>query len=375
MTDSVWCAPRPTRRQWLLTAASAALLPTARAAAPGHATSLLAAWQAGNGYHVGLVDVSAHSWSLKQSLTVPTRTHALLAEAGGSVLAVARRPGDWLLRWYPGTGQQQWHWMGEDRRFNGHVISSADHATLWTSETDLDTAQGRIGMRHAGSLEKVADWASHGMDPHELLALPERVGALPAGTLMVANGGIATLPETGRSKRDLEHMDSSLVALSPVDGALLGQWRLIDTRLSIRHLAWDAVGQRLGVALQAEHDSANDKARAPVLAIWDGERISPSPNSPPLQGYGGAVAACPGGGFLVGCPRAHTLAVFDAEARWQHSSPLPDACSVAALGEQWWAGGSTGVLRADSSGPADLLERASRQPMHWDNHWRVWPAV
>ena len=119
-------------------------------------------------------------------------------------------------------------------------------------------------------------------------------------------------------------MDTPLVALNPNSGALLGQWRLADPFLSIRHLAWDASARRLGIALQAEHPIAKDRWRSPVFAVWDGERLTPSPEPPNLYGYGGAVAAGPSGGFLVGCTRANAVAVFDAEARWSHNVAVPE---------------------------------------------------
>jgi hypothetical protein len=363
------------RRRCLLAVAGGVLWPGAWATATSASATLVAAWEADDRYHVGLISVQGNTWSIQQSITVPTRPHALFVEPGGTVLVVARRPGDWLLRWRPGTTQrQQWHWIAGDRRFNGHAIASANSEQIWTTETNLDTAQGRLGVRDARSLEKTDEWTTHGLDPHELLALPEPLGAFPAGTLMVANGGIPTLPETGRSKRNLDRMDASLVALHPKTGALLGQWRLSDPYLSIRHLAWDASTQRLGIALQAEHPAAQERWRAPVLAVWEGERLTPSPEPPDLRGYGGAVAARPGGGFLVGCPRANAVAVFDAEARWLRSVALPDACAVAVGAGQWWVGGSTGVLHAGPRIDAPTQLAVANSVPRWDNHWQVWPT-
>jgi uncharacterized protein len=277
-----------TRRQCLLAAAGLAgwTAPSLAFSASGTGTTLAAAWEADNRYQIGLIAVNEQGFSIQHATPVPTRPHALLVEAGGSLLAVARRPGDWLVRWRPGQPEQkpQWHWIDGDRRFNGHAVPSADGGMLWTTETDLETAEGRLGVRNPASLEKIDEWTTHGMDPHELLVLPQRVGAFPAGTLVVANGGIATLPETGRTKRDTARMDASLVALHPRTGARLGQWRLADPYLSVRHLAWDARNQRLGIALQAEHPSPDDRWRAPVLAIWDGECLAASPKAPDLRG-------------------------------------------------------------------------------------------
>lgn len=366
-----------TRRQCLLALAGSTFLPSAGATGTNTSSAaLVAAWEAENQYRVGLIEVQAAQWSVQQSVSVPTRPHALLVEAGGTVLAVSRRPGDWLLRWRPGASQApQWHWIEGDRRFNGHAIASVEGTQLWTTETDLETGQGRLGVRDARSLEKTDEWATHGMDPHELLVLPEQLGAFPAGTLLVANGGIASRPETGRIKRKLDRMDASLVALNPKTGELLGQWRLDDPYLSIRHLAWDASAQRLGIALQAEHPMLEARQAAPVLAVWDGEHLTPTPEPPVLLGYGGAVAARPGGGFLVGCPRANAVAVFDSQAGWSHNVSLPDACAVATDANQWWAGGSTGVLHAalDRDGSAQLAVAAASP--RWDNHWQVWQSV
>jgi hypothetical protein len=361
------------RRRCLLAVAGVASWPGAWAAGSIAPATLVAAWQADSQYQIGLISVAVDTWSVQHLVTVPTRPHALLVEPGGSVLAVARRPGDWLMRWHPGRGQKEWHWIAGDRRFNGHAIASTNGTHIWTTETDLDNAQGRLGIRETHSLEQTGEWTTHGMDPHELLELPERLGEFPAGTLMVANGGIPTLPETGRSKLNLGRMNASLVALNPKSGALLGLWRLADPFLSIRHLAWDASTRRLGIALQAEHPIAKDRWRSPVFAVWDGERLTPSPEPPDLRGYGGTVAAGPCGGFLVGCPRANAVAVFDAEARWSHNVALPEACAVAVGAGQWWAGGSTGVLHA---GPgrhgASKLTVGGGQTPQWDNHWQVW---
>jgi hypothetical protein len=347
------------------------MLPPAHAARAG--ATLLAAWQQKDEQRIGLLSVGEATWSVQRSLVVPTRAHGLWSEAGGGVLAVARRPGDWLLRWQPRTGKTLWHWIGGDRRFNGHVIVRGDAGTLWTTETDLETAQGRIGLRDVRSLEKTGEWATHGMDPHQLLALPQAVGGFPAGTLMVANGGIPTLPETGRSKRALGRMDASLVALHPATGALLGQWRLDDPYLSIRHLAFDRATGVLGIALQAEHPSPDAKAVAPVLAVWDGTALRAALGQPALAGYGGDICALPaaaGGGFAVSCPRANRLALFNAVGAWQDGIDHPEAYALAANSSRWWLASSQGA--AGVLAPAHAVasaDSATTAALQLDNHW------
>jgi hypothetical protein len=351
------------RRHWLLAVGALGLAP-AWAAGSARPTRLLAAWQASNEQRIGVIGVNGARWSVQRELAVPTRAHGLMVEAGGSVLATARRPGDWLLRWLPASGHTQWHWIEDDRRLNGHAATSPDRHTIWTTETDLANAEGRLAVRDANTLEKRDEWATHGMDPHEFLVLPQPVGDVPAGSLIVANGGIPTLPETGRIKRALDRMDASLVALHPRDGTRLGQWRLSDPYLSIRHLAWDPVSRTVGIALQAEHRDAEAKRRAPVFAVWDGLRVQAARGQPDMQGYGGDICALPAGGFAVSCPRADALALFGANAHWSRSQPHRAAYALASDRSHWWASGSEGVWCA----PEGTQARSNVQ-LQFDNHW------
>lgn len=342
-------------------------------AAPGGAR-LLAAWQQGGGQHagqhIGLFSAEGGRLLPGPRLEVPTRAHGLWREPSGAVLAAARRPGDWLLRWHPASGQTQWLWADDDRRLNGHVIASADNRRIWTTETDLDTALGRIGVREPGSLDKMDEWASHGMDPHQLMALPEALDGWPAGTLIVANGGVPALPETGRAKRALDRMDSSLAALHPGSGELLGQWRLDDPYLSIRHLAWDPVSRHVGIALQAEHPDAAARQAAPVLAVWDGRRLAAAQEQPALMGYGGDICARPGGGFVVSCPRADRLALYAGQGRFAHAIAHPQAYALGTAQGRWWCAGAEAALAVDGREHTRTLSHPAAA-MLFDNHWQV----
>lgn len=332
---------------------------------------LLATWQQEQDQIIGLWTLDGSTLRPGPTLTVPTRAHGLWAEPGGTVLAVARRPGDWLLRWHPTTGQTQWYWTPGDWRFNGHVAVSADGQRLWTTETDQGTGQGQISLRDPAQLETRQVWPTHGLDPHQIVVLPTPVNQLPAGTLMVANGGIPTRAETGRLKqRGQQRMDPSLVALDSATGQLLGQWRLDDADLSIRHMVWQPQSRTLGIALQAEHPAAEWQISAPVLAVWDGQRLQAATGQPPMQGYGGDICAGPQGGFIVSCPRANALACFDAQGRWQQTIPLELAYALAGRGDgQWWASGRSALLGS----AAPQTPQPYPRPMAFDNHWVVWP--
>lgn len=352
-----------TRRKALLMIGASAGLPV-RAETPAQ---LLATWLSDGRHQAGCLLVDRDRLQVLQAIDLPTRAHGLSIAADGSLLVVARRPGDWLLRWHPVRGTAQWFWVDDDRRLNGHVLrappsAAAGVGTVWTTETDQADASGWIGVRDADTLSKRAEWRTHGMDPHAMLVLPERVGGVPAGALLVANGGIPTQSETGRSHRNLARMDPSLVALDAHDGRLIGQWRLPDPRLSIRHLAFDPVSRQVGIALQAEHDDEALRRDAPLLAIWGAGGLQAAPDMPQSMGYGGDICARPGGGFLVSASRAHAVLVTDTAGRIMRRFALQDAVALACADARWWAAGSQTLAFSAATVPLTGSLRL-------DNHW------
>lgn len=344
------------RRRFLLTAATLLTAPTlALPARAGSPLRLAAAWEEENGYGIGVLALDGKGWTRATSLKVPTRAHGLMADASGSIVALARRPGDWMLRWVPGASKAQWAWAEPGRAYNGHVAASADGNLLYTTETDLDSGAALVGVRDAATLEKLDEWPTHGIDAHALLRDGE--------TLIVANGGVPTQPETGRVKRNLHRMDSSLVRLDLNGGKLRGQWRLQDKRLSLRHLARN--GSLIGIALQAEHDEPELRAAAPLLALFDGQRLrlADPDGIPRLAGYGGDIAAYEDG-FALGAPRADCIAIWGAQGGWR-TLGLQDGCAVTVAGGQVWAAGAD-----QAAGLGAPPMRAALPPgLRMDNHW------
>jgi hypothetical protein len=337
------------RRRDLLVASVPWFPAAAHARAPAR---LAAAWEGPNGRRIGVLEVAPAACRIVAEIEVPTRAHGICIEPEGTLLAVARRPGDWLLRWRPG-GAARWAWNDPVRHFNGHVRRRGQ--LLYTTETDLESGQGRVVVRHARSLAVQAVWATGGIDPHDLLFAPD-------GSLWVANGGIATRPETGRLKLDLSTMDSSLVRLDAATGKLAGQWRVDDRRLSLRHLALrDGM---LGIAMQAQHDDPAQRAQAPVLALFDGNTLRTAA-SPPLAGYGGDIAAT-NAGFVVSAPRQGGLELFDGRGRRTGHVPLDQACALVVAGPTLYAGGGDFAL---VMGPQSSTKTRIRLKL--DNHWQA----
>jgi uncharacterized protein len=323
-------------RRALLGAAAFAAVPAWSASAPQ--TTLFAAWDEPSdndaSHRVGLLRLSATALRVHAALDVPTRAHGLALEPEGTLLAVARRPGDWLVRWQPLRSPASWHWNAGERSFNGHIERRGD--TVFTTETDNESGQGVLVLRDAATLRERAVWPTHGRDPHDFLFDGD-------GALWVANGGIGTNAATGRAK-DVRAMDSSLVRLDARSGELKGQWRLADARLSLRHLALADDG-RLGIAMQAEHDDAAQRNAAPLLAVWHNGALQ-AVDGLQAAGYGGDIAAI-GSRFFISATRANKLLAWDTEAGWVERPDMAQVCALAASQRRLWCGGAEACVSLD----------------------------
>lgn len=331
---------------------------------------LFAAWQIQEKMQIGILQFSSNQTQIKQVLDIPTRAHGLMSLKDGSTIALARRPGEWIVRWFPKTGQAIWHWLPPHRTLNGHGLLSQNQKMLYTTETDLDNGAGFVVLRDVTTFDVLAEWQTFGIDPHQLLFDLDH-------NLFVANGGVPTAPETGRAKINLAAMDSSIVCLEKNTGKLMNQWRLSDPRLSLRHLAWH--GQVLGVSLQAEHDDVNQKKQAPVLAVLRDNKLHLANQPQSLAGYGGDIAAS-SSGFVVGCPRANGFACFDAQGSWQKLMMLDEACAIANVASRLWIAGVVLAEQYEQNLQPMLQPNAQKivfhlpNQMRLDNHWVAYPV-
>jgi uncharacterized protein len=374
------------RRDWLAGAAACAAtiaLPARFAfAASASASSsangvfstsrLLTAWDAADQYWAGV-------WSPGQSpkgIALPARAHEILAlparltaaAAPHQALAVARRPGEYLVRFDSQRANVlAWHDMEDDRFLGGHAVFSAFGDALFTTETDGATGAGLVAERDPLTLKKRREFASGGIGPHALMLEP-------GGTLLVANGGVLNLPETGRRKLNLDRMDPSLARIDPASGRILAQWRLDDPFLSLRHLARAPDGT-IAIALQAEHADAKARQAAPLLALLTAEGLRTIALAPGLQlgGYAGDVAWLPpalaatgsAGQFLVSATPAGQLASWSAKGDALGRRTLAEAGALAVNANRWLAGGAHGLLMgADRERPLKFEVAVTR----WDNH-------
>ena len=347
------------RRQFLVQSSALALsmaLPLpAELATPTRQARLLAAWQLPNGgYQVGVLNAAglgaALSYTVTTAVDLPTRPHGLMHLQGDEYLVIARRPGDWLLRLNIRSGETSRVWQEEDRHLNGHSAVYGDW--LYTTETDVLGGTGVLAVRNRHTFELLDVWPTLGKDPHEMLVLPKGGLGIDEPFLLVANGGIPTHADMGRTQLNQLPMDSSLVALHPRTGKVFNQWALSDTRLSLRHMAVHASGV-VGIAMQAHHGNAALRDAAPVLAFLDENGLRTVNESAGVKGYAGDIVATPQG-FVISCTKNNSAGQFDVQGNLLHSRAENAPCALAAEGEQVWLGSSA----VEFSRPLEL-----------DNHW------
>ncbi len=383
----------PTRRRLVGSALGGLLLPWgAGASAALPARHWVTAWNEDGSHRVGLLQQSRTGWRVASLIEVPTRAHGLQVLADGSVIAVARRPGDWLLRWWPSPDGRpgrapQWCWAPAGRQFNGHAVLHPDgrHLLLTATDTEADDGLGRglLMQLRLDRLEPVQEVPTLGRDPHQL-----RIDAGGPG-LWVANGGIASRPETGRARLAQAPMDASvaLIVPEPGTGHLSAEgprqrWTLADPWLSLRHLAWHAPSQTLGVAMQAEHPRPADRRDAPVLALL---RLSDAAQADPavlrsvaagadFGGYGGDIVAT-ADGFSVSSPRTGRIGHWSPEGHWRGSETLAQGCAleVDSDGQRLQAAGDHLSLASETSTrPQASTPTPDPLPVQPDNHWQRW---
>lgn len=299
-------------------------------------------------------------------LPLPDRGHAAAAHPHRpEAVAFARRPGTFALVIDCRSGALKDRLQApEGRHFYGHGAFSADGEVLYTPENDFEAGEGRIGLWQTGSVyTRIGEVSSGGVGPHDAMLMPD------GETLVIANGGIETHPDSGRAKLNLPVMQPNL-AYMDLSGNLLEVHEL-DWALhlnSIRHLAVRSDGL-VAFAMQWQGDE-NDAV--PLLGL---HRRGGTPlllsaevgRQRQMNAYAGSVAFSQDGqAVAITSPRGGQAHVFDAAAGdFLAAVPAADICGISA-----GAGGFIGT-----TGEGRVLHFAARETAPgtrhdaaWDNH-------
>lgn len=315
---------------------------------------------------------SAAMFDLEQgdlrAIELPGRGHDIALRPGRREwVAFARRPGRFGVAVPVGGGEPQWFKTKAGRHFFGHGVFSGDGRLLYATENDYDNAQGMIAVRDAtGGYVQIGEFAAHGMEPHDIALLSD------GRTMVIANGGIKTHPDSDREELNIPTMQPSLLYVDIETGDLLEEHKLAPSlhQLSIRHLAV-ASGDAVAFGCQFH---GREEDFPPLIGFHRrGEQpvIVPAPEATQvnLRNYIGSVTADTGGGIVAAsAPKGGLVTYWDVSSRrFLGTSELGDGCGLAPThhsasflltsGEGWLA-----TAEADGT----MSRQSSR--FHWDNH-------
>jgi hypothetical protein len=307
---------------------------------------------------------------IRFKIPLPGRGHAAAAHPYKPVaVAFARRPGVFAVALNCAKGDVETSFRAPvGRHFYGHGAFSANGDLLFTTENDFESGQGRIGVWDAlNGFRRVGEFKSGGIGPHEIVV--DHV----SGRIVVANGGIQTHPDSGRTKLNLPFMRPNLAYLDVNSGAMLDVVALPGAlRMnSLRHVAIDATG-RVAVAAQWQGDVrttvpllATHQFDDPQFSLWTAHEHEQNR----LKGYGGSVAFSHDGNVMcITAPRGDRCHVFDLRKGALFGSfDIADVCGVAPVGRSglMLTDGRGGITKIDPDGA--LINRV-RHGLSWDNH-------
>ncbi|WP_027682071.1 DUF1513 domain-containing protein [Rhizobium leguminosarum] len=291
-------------------------------------------------------------------VALPARAHGMAFSAStGKTVAFARRPGTYAMIFDPWNKSEPVVINSrEDRHFYGHGAFSPDGRLLYASENDFDGNRGMIGLYDATDrFTRIGEFETYGIGPHDMTVSDD--GRL----LIVANGGIETHPDFGRTKLNLGEMQPSLALIDAATGALIekhvlpAEW----AELSTRHVDLDGAGH-IWFACQYE---GHRKDLPPLVGHFaKGENLSfvdlPEETTRRLANYVGAIAVNRSEGLVgITSPKGGASVTIDARTgKMLAETSLPDAAGIAPARSGF----------AVSSYDGDFL--STRSDVAWDQH-------
>jgi len=331
------------------------------------ANSLVSAYQQTDG-HYGVASINI-SGSLDWKSELPSRIHdCVFHPFKQEVIAFSRRPGLFFWPLNVRTGQILKTIKAQTgRHFYGHGCFSVDGQRLFVTENDYETAAGVIGVYETTHYEKINEFSTYGVGPHDVVLTQN------GQNLTVANGGIETHPSTGREKLNLPFMRSTVAVIDAQNGALKAIHELPPglQRLSMRHLA--QANSVIYFACQYEGGLEDQPpligsiSDTGYLSIWPIEKAW----SMALKNYVTSIAAGFNGSHLVtSSAKGGVALLWDIKSRRVVRSISLADCSGVAMSNSTMhltnGHGDIFISDAISDSVADSINRA--EGLHWDNH-------
>ncbi|MEP3345894.1 MAG: DUF1513 domain-containing protein [Litoreibacter sp.] len=354
-------APSKGRRKFLGGLLAAGVIPRPTWADAGSPSFLSAAAGLDGSYVLcGIGD----DLTVRFELPLPARGHAAAAHPmRPEAVAFARRPGTFAVVIDCRNGAQVAMLTSpEGRHFYGHGAFSSDGSVLFTTENDYEAGAGRVGLWDVrNGYRRIGEWDSGGIGPHDIKRLPG------SDVLVVANGGIDTHPDSGRTKLNIATMQPNLAYIDSGQVVEVAQLPANMRKNSIRHLAVRGDGM-VGFGMQWQgdgHPSAlvgvHQRGTTAKL-LWADEAETRG-----MDGYIGSIAfSSAGDRVAVTSPRGGVLQLYDVDAgQLVAATQMEDVCGVATVGRHFAATTGGGEMRRLQG--VTSIHKAQTDLM-WDNH-------
>jgi hypothetical protein len=306
-------------------------------------------------------------------LPVPHRAHDSTWLGDGLAVFFARRPGreTYLVDTTRGQLLTTVH-APDGHHYCGHGVLSHDRQYLYMTEYAYERQMGVVGIYQTRPpFARLGQLDTGGLDPHQLALLPD------GRTLVVANGGLLTHPDSEREMLNLNTMDPSLVYLDTQTGQLLEQVKPPHHQTSLRHLAVCPDGTVIVGAQDhaqgMEHDphalvfrhQRDNKLQALVTDSWNRQHQYIA--SVAVNGNGTlAITTTPRGSLLSlwHLPTGTSLSHF----------PVKDVAGAAWVEQEggFLVSNGLGQLLCLRTAPhAQLVQTGFNSGMQWDNHMNL----
>lgn len=293
-----------------------------------------------------------------------------------TVIMFARRPGTECIEVNYHTGMvSQSFQCAENRHLFGHGCFSGDGSVLFSVESDYQSGAGKIGIRDSQNYQLLGEYESYGVGPHEIKMMPD------GNTLVIANGGIQTHPDSGRKKLNIESMQSSLIYLDSENGKKIAEFHVTESKASIRHVDV-AIDGTVAIAMQVQRTAMGHDRTVALSAIQKPNKliellVGPEPLIVQMKDYMGSVTIN-NESRLAGftSPRGNVVAFWHIdELKFVGYHAFYDVCGIAVSSDQkrFIISNSSGQVRQlDAWTLLEVKEKRVTLPnIHWDNHLLV----
>jgi hypothetical protein len=297
-------------------------------------------------------------------IPLPARGHAAAVHpTKPEAIAFARRPGRFALVINCLSGEMEQRLDApKGRHFYGHGTFISNGEILCTTENNIETGQGILGLWSRGTnYRRIGEIPSGGIGPHEVKTLGDDK------TVVVANGGIRTHPDSGRQKLNIADMRPNISLVN--FGTKEYQFFELDRALhknSIRHLD---VGPNDNIAfgMQWQGDQTDIVPLVGSINAATGIKLISAPTQQwaQLKNYVGSIAIAPqSGAICVTAPRAGIAHIYSND-KLVNLIRRADVSGVAAFTNSFALSDGNGSVFKTSAKNTTLLRKADR---NWDNH-------